>query len=140
MKKPIQNFIKNPGMTLIEIMIVVGIIAFLFTIVGQAVTKRQKKAKISQAKIIIGTLEQALSEFNYDCGFYPDSLEDMITAPPDCEEWGPEPYIKKLPKDPWNNHLSYRIDEETGDYVITSFGADRRPGGANYNKDISSGD
>lgn len=141
-EKPFQLLInKNRGMTLIEIMIVVGIIAFLMTMVGQEVSRRQKKAKISQAKIVIGLLEQAIAEFNYDCGYYPATLDDLISAPADCEEWGPEPYVKdgKLPKDPWKNELVYELDE-TGDYNITSFGADKRPGGTDYNKDISLSD
>ena len=137
----IKNFLKNKkGMTLIEIMIVVGIIAFLFTVIGQAVNKRRKKAQISQAKIVIGLLEQAISEFNYDCGYYPKSLDDLSVAPEDCAEWGPEPYVKngKLPKDPWKNNFFYEVDDQTGSYEIISFGADRRPGGTDFNKDISS--
>ena len=141
-EKSLRLFLnKSRGMTLIEIMIVVGIIAFITTIVGQAVTRRQKKAKVSQAKIVIGLLEQAIAEFNYDCGYYPATLDDLVSAPADCEEWGPEPYVKdgKLPKDPWKSELVYELDD-TGDYNITSFGADRRPGGTGYNKDISSSD
>ena len=132
---------KSKGMTLIEIMIVVGIIAFLMTMVGREVSRRQKKAKVSQAKIVMGLLEQAIAEFNYDCGYYPATLDDLISAPADCEEWGPEPYVKdgRLPKDPWKNELAYELDE-TGDYNITSFGADKRPGGTGYNKDISLSD
>ena len=133
-------FKQAKGMTLIEIMIVVGIIAFLFTVVGQAVNKRRKKAQISQAKIVIGLLEQAISEFNYDCGFYPRTLQDLSQAPEDCKQWGPEAYVKngKVPKDPWNQEFSYEFDDETNNYEIISFGADRRPGGDNFNKDISS--
>ena len=131
---------KNKGMTLIEIMIVVGIIAFLFTVIGQAVNSRRKKAQISQAKIVIGLLEQAIAEFNYDCGYNPRTLDELVENSEDCESWGPDPYLKngKLPKDPWNNRLVYEYDIETNKYEIISYGADRRLGGTDFNKDISS--
>ena len=128
-------------MTLIEIMIVVGILAFLMGYLGTKVKERSDKAKISQARIIISLVEDAITEFNLDCGFYPESLDDLVSAPRDCEEWGPEPYLKngKIPKDPWKNNLVYEMDE-SGNYTIISFGQDRRPGGTGFKKDLSSAD
>ena len=119
----------------------VGILAFLMTVVGRAVNQSRKKSQISQARILIGVIEQAMEEFSYDCGYYPETLEDLVSAPPDCEEWGPKPYLKngKIPQDPWKQNFQYEYDEENDSYVITSFGADRKPGGSGkFNKDISS--
>ena len=128
-------------MTLIEIMIVVGILAFLMGYVGKKVKDRYEKAKVSQAKIIISLVEDSIIEFNLDCGFYPETLDDLISASRDCEEWGPEPYLKngKIPKDPWKNNLVYEMDE-SGNYTIISFGQDRRPGGTGLKQDLSSAD
>ena len=137
-----MNLRNKMGMTLIEILVVVTIIAFLFVVVGQAVNQRRKKAQISQAKIVINIVDQAITEFSYDCGFYPSTLEDLVQPVPDCESWGPDPYLKngKILKDPWNNRLIYEYDSEINDYEIISQGADRRPGGDSFNKDISSRD
>ena len=138
MKRLLLN---KKGLSLIEILIVVGILAFIMTVVFRGVNERAKKAKIGKAKLLIGSIEHAMEEFNLDCGYYPESLEDLVLAPPDCEEWGPGPYFKngKVPKDPWNQDFQYEYDEESGNYVITSFGADRKPGGSGkFNKDISS--
>ena len=137
-----MNLRNKKGMTLIEILVVVTIIAFLFVVVGQAVNQRRKKAQIAQAKIVISIVEQAITEFSYDCGFYPSSLEDLTQPVSDCESWGPDSYVKngKIPKDPWNNRLIYEYDSEKNDYEIISQGADRRPGGDSFNKDISSRD
>ena len=132
-------FLLKRGMTLIEIMIVVAVIAVLMGYVGKNVMDRYEKAKASQAKILISVVEGALTEFNVDCGYYPETLNDLISAPADCEEWGPKPYLKKIPKDPWKTELVYELDE-SGDYTIISFGADRRPGGKDLKKDISSAD
>ncbi len=130
------------GMTLIEILVVVAIIGFLFVVVGRGVNRRMQKAKGHQAKIVIGIVKDALMEFNIDCGYYPETLDDLIEQPNDCESWGPDPYLenRKIPKDPWNNRLIYEFDAESSSYVIISHGADRRPGGAGRNKDISSMD
>jgi len=91
---------------------------------------------------LIGLIEQAMEEFSYDCGYYPETLEDLVIAPADCEEWGPSPYLKngKIPKDPWKQDFVYSFDEE-GNYIIMSYGSDRKPGGSGrFNKDISSED
>ena len=128
------------GMTLIEILVVVAIIGFLFVIVGRGVQKRMRKAKISQAKIVIGLVRDALLEFELDCGYYPEDLNALVEDTGECEAWGPESYLDKLPKDPWNNRLIYEYNPDAADYVIISQGADRRPGGTGHNKDISSKD
>lgn len=128
------------GMTLIEILIVVTIIASLFAIVFQTVSQRRKKAQVALAKTLIGKIEQTISEFEFDCGFYPESLTDLVEPVADCESWGPDSYLKngKLPKDPWNNNLGYRYNDEENQFEIISFGADRKEGGTSFNADISS--
>ena len=139
----LKEHLKNQrGVTLIEILVVVGILGFLFVIVGRGVNQRMKKAKIHQAKIIIGMVRSSLLEFELDCGYYPEDLSALVEAPADCESWGPKPYLEsgKTPKDPWNNRLVYEYNAETNDYIIISQGADRRPGGTGFNKDITSQD
>lgn len=139
--KKSRLFLSSKGLSLIEMLVVVGILAFIMSIVARNVTQGKKKSQVSQAKILIGLIEQAMEEFSYDCGYYPESLEDLVEPPPDCEEWGPQPYLKngKIPKDPWGQDFHYEYDEESGNYAIISFGADRKPGGSGrFNKDISS--
>ena len=128
-------------MTLIEIMIVVGIIASLLGVVMNQVSKRRKKAKISQAKIKINSLSQSIEEFSMDCGYYPKTLKDLISAPGDCGEWD-GPYVtERFLKDPWKNPIIYEYNPELNDYELISYGADGRPGGGNiHNRDISSKD
>lgn len=129
------------GMTLIEILIVVGIITSVLGVVANRVIRRGKKAKVSQAKIILNALSQSIDEFSMDCGFYPQSLKSLLNAPNDCDEWD-GPYVKgdKFLKDPWKNDIRYEYDPSLNEYELISFGADRRPGGGDINKDISSKD
>ncbi|MCY4320820.1 MAG: type II secretion system protein GspG [Bdellovibrionaceae bacterium] len=137
-----KNFILNKkGLSLVEMLVVVGILAFIMSVVARSVSQSRKKSQIKQARILIGVIEQAMEEFSLDCGYYPETLEDLVLAPPDCEEWGPQAYLKnaKIPKDPWDQDFQYEYDEDSGNYAIISFGADRRPGGSGkFNKDISS--
>ena len=136
-----KNLFNRRGLSLIEMLVVVGILAFIMSVVGRRINQNRKKGQVSQAKILIGLLEQALEEFSLDCGYYPSSLEDLVSAPSDCGEWGPEPYLKngKIPQDPWKQNFRYKYDEESGNFEIISYGADRKPGGSGrFNKDISS--
>lgn len=140
-KRIFKSILNNKGLSLIEMLVVVGILAFVMSIIARSVSQRQKKSQVTQAKILIGMFEQAMEEFNYDCGYYPEALEDLVLAPQDCEEWGPEPYLKngKIPKDPWGQNFRYEYDENSGNFAIISYGADRKPGGSGrFNKDISS--
>lgn len=129
--------LNNRGMTLIEIVIVVVILAGLMTILGGQVMKQFGKAKVNQAKIQMGELGKALDMFYTDCGSYPSSLNGLLTSDgADCSNWGPDAYTKKnLLKDPWNSEFLYYSDGSS--YSITSLGADRREGGDGLDKDIS---
>ena len=86
--KKFQGLFSKNGLSLIEMLVVVGILAFIMSVVARSVNERRKKSQINQTKILIGLLEQAMEEFNYDCGYYPEALEDLVEAPSECEEWG----------------------------------------------------
>lgn len=127
------------GMTLIEIMVVMVILGGLITILAGQVQGSMKKAKVRQAKIQIAEVGKALDMYFQDCNNYPsteEGLEALVTQPASCPNWGPDPYVKKLNKDPWGNDLVY---ESTGsDYELKALGQDRREGGTGYDADISS--
>lgn len=123
-------------MTLIEIMIVIAIIGGLMTVLGGQVFGTFEKAKIKQARIQISEVSKALELYATDCGSFPQSLEALEDNSEDCGEWGPSPYIKKYPKDPWNNDLIY--EREGSDFILISLGADGEEGGEGQDKDIRS--
>lgn len=126
-------------MTLIEIMIVITILASLGAILATKVVGAQKKAKVREAKIQIAEISKALDMYYTDCGHYPDSAQGFSALLPGgestCSNWGPEPYLKKMPMDPWNHPFAYSL--ENGNYTITSFGEDGQPGGTGYAADIT---
>src|SRR5882672_3005138 len=109
------KLLKNEkGMTLLEIMIVLAILAGLIAVLASKVTGSMKKARMNEARIQIGEYGKALDMFYTDCGFFPASdvgLKALLEAPSNCSNWGPEPYIKKLTQDPWHHDYIY---ENTG--------------------------
>jgi general secretion pathway protein G len=144
MQNKIQNTIRvqlrdQKGMTLIEIMIVLAILGGLIVILAGQVTGQLKKARMKQARIQIAEVGKALDTYYTDCGQYPsteEGLAALVTAPSTCSNWGPDPYIKKVNKDPWGAEFVY---ESTGsNYVLRSLGSDRREGGTGDAQDISS--
>src|ERR1700733_3932119 len=99
------------GMTLVEIMIVLVILGSLGTVLVTQVKNSLAKSRVQQAKILISEVGKALDQFNTDCGFYPTSdqgLQALVTAPGGgrtCSNWGPEPYLKRVPTDAWKHPL-----------------------------------
>lgn len=131
----------NKGMTLLEIMIVLVILGGLATVLISSVMGRLGSAKVKQAKIQIGEFTKNLDMYYTDCGLYPttdEGLQALITAPSSCTSWGPEPYIKRLSKDPWSKDLIYESDGSS--YVLRSLGKGGKEGGSGEEADISSED
>ena len=99
----------DSGFTLIEMMIVVTIIAFIAGLVGLNLIKRFDEARIDTTKTQIRQLELALDDFKRICGFYSDdttmaSMRSSSRRPAANARTGRK-FIKggKLPKDAWGN-------------------------------------
>ena len=129
---------QQKGMTLIEILIVLAIIASLMAFLIPSVTKQLDKSRLQETKVMIGQVMNALNMYKIDCGNYPSSLQGLVQNDPNCSNWGPESYLKKTPVDAWKNEFQYSLDGNQ--YTIISLGADGKEGGEGYNKDISSED
>ena len=100
------------GFTLVEIMAVVFIIGLLVGIVSVGVSSRVKKARVEATKAQISALEQAISMFHLECGFYPDALSSLVNPPSSgrtCKGYPPEGFLskKELPNDAWGKAFSY---------------------------------
>lgn len=126
------------GMTLLEIMIVLAILGGLIAVLATSVQGQFRKAKIRQAKIQISEYGKALDMYYTDCNQYPtteEGLQALMVAPSTCSNWGPDPYLKKLNKDPWNGDFVY---ESSGNaYTLKSLGSDHREGGTGDGADIT---
>ena len=138
-KQQRQYYKNNQGFSLVEIMIVLAVIGIIVGIMANKFAGALDKSKVKAAKITIQQLSDRLEMYNTDCSAYPtteEGFEALMSSPGDsCEEWGPEAYMKKVPKDPWNRPFIYESDG--ADFTITSLGADKKEGGEGYDADLS---
>ena len=132
------------GMTFIEILVVLTIIAGIASLGITKYMAQLDKAKVKQAKILITRLAEAFETFYMDCTYYPTSeegLSALVLPPARCgESWGPEPYLKngKIPKDPWKNDFIYQYNPADSRFEIISLGKGGVEGGKGTAADISS--
>jgi general secretion pathway protein G len=130
------------GLTLIEMMVVVTIIALFAAIAGPQLFKQHDRAEVVAAKTQIHSLKTALGEYRLAVGNFPTSqqgLQALRSAPEGVERWD-GPYIPvEIPLDPWRHAYVYKFPGEHGDEPdIISYGADGQPGGDGINGDIVS--
>jgi len=140
-KKFTEAYLSNArGFTLTEMLIVIALIGIVGTLVITQVAGRFETAKVNSAKIQIRSLSDNLTSFRMDCNRYPTTeqgLEALASQPEGgCKNYPEGGYIKKLPKDPWDNPYIYSSDGRT--FEIISLGADGLEGGEGNNADISS--
>ncbi|MFK8137343.1 MAG: type II secretion system major pseudopilin GspG [Bdellovibrionales bacterium] len=136
-----KNLLTNSrGMTLIEIVIVLIIIATLAATIGGGIMDRFQKSKQNSARIAMAEISKALDMYYTDCSKYPTTeqgLDVLINAPTSCRNWGPKAYLKKnLLKDPWGNDYEYE-KLSSSEFVVSSLGADGEEGGTALDSDIS---
>ncbi len=131
------------GFTLVEIMIVLVILGGLMAVLIPGLIERQKNANFKLTKLAITQAINQLEMFRSDCQFYPSSeqgLSALIEDPGEsCPDWGPSPYLAKVPRDGYGKELYYEYDEAEGPLVY-SLGSDNREGGSGADKDYSSED
>jgi len=130
------------GLTLIEMIVVVTIIAMFAALVLRRFLGQADKARVTAAKTQINGFMTALGAYKLDTGVFPSTemgLAALRTAPPNVPSWQ-GPYLpKEVPKDPWGRDYAYRYPGEHGDEPdLVSFGADGQPGGDGINADIVS--
>ena len=126
------------GFTLLELMVVLAILALLGGLVGPKVLDYLGKAKSRTAIVQIAELEKTLDNFKLDVGRYPtteEGLDALVKRPASANLWS-GPYIKEVPKDPWNNPYKYANPGAGGGVEIRSLGAVGVAGGDGENADI----
>jgi general secretion pathway protein G len=134
------------GLSLIEILIALTLLALAGTFVGGRVFENLQEGKVQTAKIQIKSLSERLKEFRRDCNFLPttdqglEALIDRPTGGRECKRYAPGGYIEggKVPQDPWDNDYIYESDGKT--FTIISLGADNTEGGEGVDADINSKD
>ncbi len=130
------------GFTLLELLVVLGIIALLAGIVGPQVMKHMGASKTKAARVQIEDLSAALDMYKLDVGKYPSTeqgLSVLVEKPANSKRWN-GPYLRKskVPQDPWLQDYHYTSPGEHGKFDLYSYGADEKEGGDGEDQDINS--
>lgn len=130
-----KMFQSNQGMSLIEIMVVVAIIAGITGLIAVNVSGRREQANIKLTQTQIANIVGALDQYKLDNYRYPsteqglDALVDKPTSGKVPENYPEEGYLKKIPRDSWGNDFGYASPGTHGDAVeVWSPGPDGEEG------------
>lgn len=132
------------GVTLIEMMVVLVIIAAVAAMIVPNVIGRPDQARVTVAQNDIRAIASALEIYRLDNQTYPSTAQGLaaLTAParqpPVPKFWPEQGYLNVLPTDPWGNAYLYQSPGDVLPYELVSLGADGTPGGEGTAADISS--
>lgn len=130
---------KAPAFTLIEVLLVLGILVLLAGVAVVVYTNVMPKANAKAATAMVENARSGVERFQIDLSRLPtqeEGLTVLIEAPEDegeAEKWV-GPYLKdgKIPNDPWGNPLQYEYIEATDGGMATfrvySWGPDKEDG------------
>lgn len=130
------------GVTLIEMMVVLVIIALVAAMVVPSVIDRPDAARVTVARTDLQSIASALELYRLDNRRYPTTDQGLAalvarpTTAPIPEAWAPGGYLTLAPRDPWGNAYVYRAPGEAGPYDLITLGADGRPGGEGFDADL----
>ena len=116
------------GFSLVELIVVMVILGMLAGLVavrtrGYLINSRQNAARAE-----IKTIVTAIDTFYGDQGRYPNTEEGLEILAEGTDSW-PEPFLNKVPVDPWGNRYEYLMPGASSAYEVICLGADGREGG-----------
>lgn len=128
------------GFTLLEMVIVLGIIAVLLGGAISLLTSIPDAARMQQVEADFRAIGSGLRAYKINAGNYPTNqqgLQALVTAPEKSSRW--TQVLDKLPNDPWGTAYSYKYpgSRKASEFELISAGPDRNPG---TEDDVSSQD
>lgn len=135
------------GLTLVEMIVVLAIIALVAALIVPNVINRGDQARVTTTEGNLATISQALTMYRLDNGQFPTTqqglkaLVERPTVPPVPRNWSQGGYLTGMrtdtegrPIDDWDNPYVYTT---TGNgFELKSLGADGKPGGEGIDADI----
>ncbi len=138
-----NNRSARAGLTLVEMIVVLAIIALVAVLIVPNVIGRPDQARVTVAKTDLRTIAAALRIYRLDNGDYPttdqglQALVSRPTTPPEPRAWAADGYLPELPTDPWGNPYVYRSPGQTGGFDLMSYGKDGAEGGDELDADLT---
>lgn len=104
----------KPGFTVMEILIVIGIIAGLLLFFGRRIAQAPEQIKRTKAQVELQDISGSVMRYELEKGKYPDSLNELVAE------------YKVPTKDPWGKPYVYRRTSE-GYELYSRGGKDKKP-------------
>ena len=128
-----QRMYRHRGFTLLEVMLVLGILVVLAAFVIPTITGAGTAANKKAAQAMVGasgTISMAIEQYFLQLNTYPETLSDLAERPDDIddddERWYQFVNSTATFLDPWGNELVYRPEGEVNEdgYDLLSKGPD----------------
>ena len=122
---------RRRGITLIEMLVVITIIALFSAVAYQRLSPSVDKGRVTAARTQIEAFAAALQTHHIEKGKFPTTEEGLQAI---------RPYLAKdIPNDPWGHPYVYKYPGDHGpEPDIMCYGADGSAGGEGVNADILS--
>jgi general secretion pathway protein G len=139
MTRPSRN--PQSGVTLLEIMIVLAIIALIVGFGAPRLMESFGRAKLQAAEVSMANLKGAVQLFYIDTGRYPteaEGLAALLDMPASATGWkGPYLDGEADLTDPWGRPFLYAAPGASAPFSLSTLGRDGTPGGQGEDSDIS---
>lgn len=131
----------NTGLTLLEIMVVLAIIALVAGLAVPRLMSSFGRAKSQAAQVQLTNIKGAVQLFYIDVGRYPaeaEGLNALLVAPAGASGWkGPYVDDQKGVNDPWQRQYIYHFPGAKGAFDLLTYGRDGKSGGDGEDSDLS---
>jgi general secretion pathway protein G len=131
------------GLTLVEMIVVLAIIALIAALIVPNVIGRPDQARVTVAQTDLKSISAALRIYRLDNGDYPSTQQGLAalaskpSGEPVARNWHEGGYLEAVPVDPWGNPYTYRSPGESGaGFDLSTFGKDGKAGGEGTSADI----
>ena len=109
-----KNKTVQPGMSFIEIIIVISIMALFAALAGPKLMSVLGRGKKTVTANNLKVVASAIQQYKIDTNQYPQKLEDLIKKPEGISGWQ-EPYVgtdanPEVPKDGWGQDFEYKLN------------------------------
>ncbi len=132
----------DAGYTLTEMLVVIGIIGLIAAALTPGIIGQFSRAKSKAAQLQLDTIAADIEAFSSDVQRYPtdqEGLAALLQEPSGVDGWtGPYLRDRKMMNDPWGHPISYVLAPGGRTFLITSLGADGKPGGSGADRDLQS--
>jgi general secretion pathway protein G len=131
----------DAGFTLLELLVVLGILALLATVGYPQVLRYLGVARTETARAQLSAIATSLELYALDTGTFPSQqagLNALIQAPAGAKRWR-GPYLKRAEGliDPWGHPYQFRVPGKNSPFELGTLGRDNAPGGEGEDRDVS---